>query len=223
MEPSSRDAARFSCGTWTALLDDGAGITLRWLHGPVAEGLHTMTSWDLFSWEKNRALQIPSKKMDAEIDMPMGESARNVFIANSYALTGAWSLGCLDLICNPNMTTKLMFSFSKAGFLVGNHSLLKVDPEWVPFAKDQHECAKRNKVLNEWEMHSRISLFSGVGQCSPLKWLWTKSFRPCTPRFARQGLWIQMRESYEQLPTYVVGGRHPLKLDGSVGVACNFV
>lgn len=87
MEPSCPDAAHFSCGTRTALLDESAGITLRWLHGPVAEGLQTMGG-SVFL-EKNRTLQIPSKKMDAEIDMPMGESARNVFIANSCALTGA--------------------------------------------------------------------------------------------------------------------------------------
>ena len=164
MEPSSRDAARFSCGTWTALLDDGAGITLRWLHGPVAEGLHTMTSWDLFSWEKNRTLQIPSK-MDAESDMPMGESARNVFIANSCALTGAWSLGCLDLICSRTWRQSWCFLSTKLASLL----------ETIPYLKlTQSGCLLQRmnmSVLNETKcwmnekciyMHRKTRLFRSI-------------------------------------------------------------
>ena len=106
---------------WTmaqALLCDGStGRSLKdstpWPHGICFLG-------------KNRTLQIPSKKMDAESDMPMGESARNVFIANSYALTGAWSLGCLDLICSRTWRQSWCFLSTKLASLLETIPHLKL-------------------------------------------------------------------------------------------------
>ena len=113
--------------------------------------------------EKNRTLQIPSK-MDAEIDMPMGESARNVFIANSSALTGAWSLGCLDLICSRTWRQSWCFLSRKLASLL----------ETIPYLKlTQSGCLlqRMNSVLNETKcwmnekciyMHRKTRLFRSI-------------------------------------------------------------
>lgn len=113
--------------------------------------------------EKNRTLQIPSK-MDAESDMPMGESARNVFIANSSALTGAWSLGCLDLICSRTWRQSWCFLSRKLASLL----------ETIPYLKlTQSGCLlqRMNSVLNETKcwmnekciyMHRKTSLFRSI-------------------------------------------------------------